>query len=249
MIIAHFQEDSIIQQLDPRVRIMTATLFAVILAMSQNLTVILLGLTVAILLTWLADFPINKIKNRLISLNLLTLLLFLVLPFSSTDSANHHSGLLSFSYTGLWQATMITLKSNSILLIFTALLNTIESMTFGYALYHLKLPQKLIHLLLFTVRYLDVLQQEYLRLRRSMLIRGFHPKTNRHTYRSFAYLVSLLLIKSLDRSERILAAMKCRGFQGQLFILKQFSLKYHDKVFCLISLCLLLGLLGIEWLN
>lgn len=243
--ILDFEENSVIQRLDSRMKIVIATLFTILLAMSQNFIVLLLGLCLAILLIKLSYLSIKRIKIRLLTLNLFNILLLLILPFSVNDPI----GTFDFSHNGLWQATVITIKSNSILLIFTALLGTIERMTLGYALYALKLPPKLVHLLLFMIRYLDVLEQEYLKLRRAMIVRGFYPQTNWHTYRSLAYLIGLLLIRSLDRSERILAAMKCRGFSGQFFILKQFSLQCSDKVFCGISLGLFLGLLGIEWLN
>ena len=81
----------------------------------------------------------------------------------------------------------------------------------GHALGHLHVPRKLAHLLLFTVRYLDVLDREYRRLRAAMKVRSFRPRMSLHTYRAYGYLVGMLLVRSFDRSERMLAAMKCRG--------------------------------------
>ena len=46
---------------------------------------------------------------------------------------------------------------------------------------------------------------------------------NGHSYRTFGYLVGMLLVRSFDRSERVLAAMKCRGFRGQYWLLDHFS--------------------------
>jgi cobalt/nickel transport system permease protein len=69
---------------------------------------------------------------------------------------------------------------------------------------------------------------------------------NRHTYRAFGHLVGMLLVRSLDRSERILAAMKCRGFTGRFYLLDHFAFTRCDLPFCAASLAVL-GL--ITWME
>lgn len=239
---------SIIHRLDPRLKISMALLFTSLLAISTRFSTLLAGLTFALLLTITAYLPFKALLKRLYTLNLFTLLLFLILPLTTPGNSWFYLGQLALNQEGLLQATTIALKSNAILLTLTALLSTIESPLLGYALHQLHLPKKLIHLLLFTVRYLDVLHQEYQRLRLAMKVRGFQARANWHTYRSFAYLIGMLLVNSLDRSERILAAMKCRGFQGRLLVLKKFDWQQHDNVFTVIFIGLLIGLSGIEWI-
>lgn len=80
------------------------------------------------------------------------------------------------------------------------------------------MPDGLVHLILFTVRYVDVLDQEQHRLRTAMKARGFRPTTSWHTYRSVGYLVGMMLVRALERSERIQKAMKCRGFSGRFHL-------------------------------
>ena len=110
------------------------------------------------------------------------------------------------------------------------------------------MPDKLSHLLLFTVRYLDVLHREYLRMRAAMKVRGFRPRMDRHTYRSYGYLVGMLLVRSFERSERIMAAMKCRGFRGHFYLLDHFAFsRRRDLPFCATSLALLLTVAWLEW--
>jgi cobalt/nickel transport system permease protein len=140
----------------------------------------------------------------------------------------------------------IALKGNAVVLTLVVLLGTIDAVTLGHTLHHLRVPEKLTHLMLFTVRYLDVLHREYLRLRAAMKARGFRPRLDRHTYRSFGYLVGMLLVRSLDRAERIAAAMKCRGFRGHFFLLDHFAFSRRDVPFCLASLTLLLLLVFME---
>jgi cobalt/nickel transport system permease protein len=64
-----------------------------------------------------------------------------------------------------------------------------------------------------------------------MLIRCFRPKTNLHTYKTYAYLVGMLIVKSYDRSQKIYDAMLCRGFAGKFPIISHFELKKADLFF------------------
>jgi len=130
-----------------------------------------------------------------------------------------------------------------VVLTLVVLLGTMDAVTLGHTLHHLRVPEKFTHLMLFTVRYLDVLHHEYLRLRGAMKARGFRPRLDRHTYRCFGYLVGMLLVRSLDRAERIAAAMKCRGFQGHFFLLDHFAFSRRDVPFCVASLTFLLLLM------
>ena len=64
-----------------------------------------------------------------------------------------------------------------------------------------------------------------------MKIRGFQPRTNLHTYRSYAYLAAMLLVRSYDRADRVFQAMLCRGFHGVFYSLRTFSWQRRDGVF------------------
>ena len=82
-----------------------------------------------------------------------------------------------------------------------------------------------------------------------MKVRCFTPKTNRHTYRSLAYLAGMLIARSFDRSERIHQAMLCRGFDGRFWILDHFSLKGRDTVFLIFMTMITAGLAVGQWTN
>ena len=64
-----------------------------------------------------------------------------------------------------------------------------------------------------------------------MKVRCFQPGLNRHTYRTVGYLVGMLLVRSFDRSERILSAMLCRGFAGRYYVLDHLCLGRADAAF------------------
>ena len=135
------------------------------------------------------------------------------------------------SWEGLLRAFEIALTANAVILALMTLVGTMEPVTLGHALHAMRCPETLVHLLMFTVRYVDVLHEEYSRLRVAMKVRGFRPRTNWHTYRSVGYLVGMMLVRAVERSERILGAMKCRGFDGRIHLLEEFSLGPADRRF------------------
>ena len=100
---------------------------------------------------------------------------------------------------------------------------------------------------MFTVRYIDVLHQEYQRLRIAMKARGFRPQNSRHTYVSFGYLVGMMLVRALERSERVLAAMKCRGFSGRIYVIDHLTFGPRDAWFAVAGGLTLAVLIYMEW--
>jgi len=91
-----------------------------------------------------------------------------------------------------------------------------------------------------------VIHKEYHRLVNAMKMRGFRPGTNMHTYRTYAYLVGMLLVRSFDRSKRIVAAMKCRGFKGKFYILHDYGMKKSDYFLVTSTILLLLSLIVLK---
>ncbi len=240
---------SLAHRLDPRGKIVVAALFAILIAVAKTFAVALAGLALALLYLALARLPVKQVVVRLLLVNTFIFFLWLVLPLTYPGDAVWRLGPLVATRQGLAYTGLITLKSNAIIIALIALIATVPVVTLGQALHNLRLPDKLCHLLLFTYRYIHVFEQEYHRLVQAMKIRGFRPRTNLHTYRSYAYLAAMLLVRSFDRAERVFAAMRCRGFQGTFYSLKTFSWQRRDGVFLAASLAALAALLYLEWLR
>jgi cobalt/nickel transport system permease protein len=217
----------------------------VLIAVSSRFGVLGAGLAVGVAAALAARLPAGPVLRRLAGLGAFVALLWIVLPLTTPGPETLRLGPLAVSRAGLALAGRITLKANAIALVLTALVSTLEITTLGHALSHLRVPDKLIHLFLFTVRYVDVLHHEYSRLRQAMRVRCFRPGANGHTYRTFGHLVGMLLVKSLDRSERILAAMRCRGFRGRFYVLHHFAFAGRDAAFGALALG---GLLALGWM-
>lgn len=244
----YFTGDTLIHRLDPRVKIIVAVFFAIFIAVGHRFFVLWAGLLFAVVLAVIARLPRLAVARRLFKLNLFMIFLWAVLPVTTVGVAVCRVGPFDISRAGLLLAAGITLKGNGIVLLYTALLGTTELTGLGHALSHLHVPGKLTHLFLFTVRYIDSLHHEYIRLAKAMKARCFCPRASIHTYRTFGYLVAMLLIKSLDRSERVIAAMKCRGFRGEFHVLDHLAIRRRDVIFSAVSLAVVAALVGVEWI-
>jgi len=238
---------SFVHNLDPRIKIIPAIIFAVVVAVSSNFLALLPALAVSLFLIILARLPMRRVFHRLLLVNGLILILWLFLPFTYRGETLFSIGPLAGTKEGIMYAGQITVKCNAILLAMVALLATSPIFTLGHALSRLYVPDKIIHLFLFTYRYIHVIFQEYHRLINAMRIRGFVPRTNMHTYRTYAYLVGMLLVRSYDRAERIHRAMLCRGFSGKYYTLTRFSIKVGDILYLLLMLAAILGLIVLQW--
>lgn len=234
-----------LQQLDPRVKLVSALFFSVWIVLQQRFILLGIGLGIAMLLALLARLPSRLLFTRLLSLNLFLGLLGLFLPFT-TPSEDYLQLLgLNISLQGLYLWGEFTLKANSILLSLTAFLATTEIIVLGHALEHLHVPEKLTRLLLLTLRYITVLHSSYQQLSRAMQARGFRLRTDRHSYHSIGNLLGMLLVRSFYRAQKIEAAMRCRGYRGHFYLLHHFTLTAYDKVFMMVFYTSLLLLIGI----
>lgn len=220
--------DSWVHRLDPRAKIIVAAAFSLVVALNQHLLASAASLALPLALLVCARLSARRVLARLAVVNTFVAFMWLFLPFTVQGHTIYRLGFLSVQSEGIHAALAITLKSNSIVLMVIALLGTSQIFTLVHALSHLAVPDKLVHLFFFSFRYIHVIHGEYHRLANAMKMRGFKPKTDAHTYRAYAYLVGMLLVRSFDRSKRILQAMRCRGFKGKFYILHHYEMKNGD---------------------
>ena len=240
--------NSVIHGLDPRVKIIVAALFSVIVAVSSKFLALLPALAISLFLVAIAKLSLKKVFYRLLFVNGLILFLWFVLPFTYNGKGMFTIGPFIATKEGILLASQITVKSNAIILSMIALLSTTPIFSLGHAMGQLYFPNKMTHLFLFTFRYIHVIYKEHRRLINAMKIRGFLPRTNIHTYKSYAHLVGMLLVRSYDRAERIHKAMRCRGFNKKYYSLKQFSLKKEDIIYLSVMLAVMSGLALLQWI-
>lgn len=225
--------------MDAAAKLAAVTLFSICTALLSSLETASLALGVGAVLLALARLPFKKLCKRLLFINAFIAFLWLTLPISTSGTPIYSLGGFTVTQEGVDLTLLITLKSNAIISAFIALLATSNVTDIGAGFERLHVPKKLSLLFLFTWRYIHVIQEEYKRLATAAALRGFVAGTNSHTYKTYANLIAMVLVKSHDRAERVSNAMKLRGFNGTFHTLHQQQCRLADTIF---ASCI--GLLG-----
>jgi cobalt/nickel transport system permease protein len=239
--------ESIVHRLDPRIRLSLTVLYAFVVALSYQFTVLIPALGVSSILILVSRLRILAVFKRLVIVNTLILILWLVLPLTFKGEVLARIASFAIYRPGVILAAQITLKSNAILLAFIALIATMPFSTLGHAMHRLRVPDKIVYLLMMTYRYIFVIEEEYLRLIRAAKIRGFRPGTNLNTYRTFSYVIGMLFVRAAARAERVHQAMRCRGFNGKFHGLQEFETNVASWVFAIMMTAIIVGLIIMEW--
>lgn len=240
---------SIIHRIDPRFKVVAAVVFSTVVAASYRFPTLIAALVAAAGLTLAAHLNLRAVAIRLAVVTGFLCLLWVLLPLTFGGEALGRVGPLALSRPGVILAAQVSLKSLAIMLAFIALITTMNFTTLGHALDRLHLSGKFVHLLLMTYRYIFVIEQEYQRMVRAAKIRGFRPGTNLHTYQTFAYFVAMLFVRAAARADRVLHAMRCRGFNGRLYCLADFPPHPSNWVFAALMTVSVMVLTFLEWGN
>ncbi len=234
--------DSFLHHRDTRVKLISTALLSITIALGMNYQGAGAGLLAGVFLVLLAKLDSKTVLTRLLIVNTFTLFLWLTLPITYPGNPLFSIGPLTISDEGVHMATLITLKTNAIVLIHIALIATSTVTSIGYGLGRLRIPDKLCLLLLFSYRYIFVIYEEYRRLSRAAALRCFHPGMNIHTYRTYGYLFGVTLVRSFLRADRVNQAMMLRGFHGKFYSIDDERINRTDLLFLVAAICAATGL-------
>ena len=212
-------QEPLLQRVDPRIRVVACVLFSLLCISLSRISNLELCLFFAAMCGLAARLPLLATLKRMASLDGFMIFVVGFLPFTVPGQTLTTLAGWPVSQEGLLRAGQILLSANAVVLMVLALVGSMDESQLGTALHRLHAPGKFVQLFLFTVRYIDVLKLEYQRLRTSMKVRGFRMGFNIHSWQSLGYLFGMLIVRSLDRSERILIAMRCRGYTGEFRML------------------------------
>jgi len=222
------QGNSYFHRRDPRAKIIGTICYTATVALLTSFTPLLLALAFSVIMLFAARLPLAAVARRLLLINGFTLFLWITLPLTYGGEQFYDISYLHLSREGIILAVQITLKTNGIILAIIALLTTSTIAELGSGLDRLRFPKKICFLLLYSYRYIFVIHQEYIRLLRAARMRSFSPATNLHTYRTYAYLFGMTLVKSYNRAQRVHQAMLLRGFNGNLVSLHRYNFTLQD---------------------
>ncbi|OKH89843.1 hypothetical protein LF95_08040 [Thalassospira sp. TSL5-1] len=233
-------------KIDPRVRITATIILAIAVVSFASWQTVTATILFALSMMAFSAPDWRKSLRRILAMDGFIVATLILLPFTYPGDVMFTLWGFDASWQGLYRAIMIALKANAVMCGIIALLGNMSSTELGRGMTGLYLPTKLTTLMMFTVRYIDVLHHEYLRLRQSMRARAFRLKTNRHSWKMVGYLVGMLLVRAHERSERIIWAMKCRGFHGHYHFAHLPRLARRDIVFGIAMLAVLAALTTLE---
>jgi cobalt/nickel transport system permease protein len=238
---------SAIHRLDPRYKIIFATLLSVMVAVSYRFETLAVALVMSVVLVLYARLKISAVGRRLVVIVGFLLLIWLIVPLTYPGELLARWGPFTVTREGIVLCGRVTLKALSILLLLLALIATADFAALGHAMEQLGIPNKIVYLLLMTYRYIFVIEHEYRRLVRAAKIRGFQPGTNIHTYRTFAYFVGMLFVRAVNRADRVYCAMRCRGFKRKFYCLHDFPSSPRNRIFAALMVFQAAVLAALEW--
>jgi cobalt/nickel transport system permease protein len=96
----------------------------------------------------------------------------------------------------------------------------------GEGLGRLGVPRVFVVQLLFLYRYLFVVAEEGGKMFRSVELRS--ERTHPLSLRTYGSLIGNLLLRSMERAERVYRAMVARGFDGEIRVLRRSSFRWTD---------------------
>lgn len=122
---------------------------------------------------------------------------------------------LSLSESGLLAAWGLVAKGTLGVLASLTLAATTEPAEVLRGLQRLRLPDLLVQIMGFMIRYLDVVTSDLARMLTAMRSRGVDPRSPRH-WPALARTLGALFVRSYERGERVHLAMLSRGYDGRL---------------------------------
>jgi cobalt/nickel transport system permease protein len=157
--------------------------------------------------------PVGYIARRMV-VEVPFVVFALLMPFIATGPRTEVLGV-SVSQSGLLSAWALLAKGTLGVLASLTLAATTEPRHLLAGLERLRVPNLLVQIMGFMIRYLDVVTDEMGRMRVARESRGFTARNVRH-WPILARSSGALFIRSYERGERVHLAMLSRGYTGTM---------------------------------
>jgi cobalt/nickel transport system permease protein len=240
------REPIFIDALDPRTRLIGAMGLVVTFVSLNTFTARFAALGLAILLVAAARIDMRTVLRRLAHVEGFMILLLIMLPLTVEGRALASLGPLSISDRGLERAFAIVLTVNAAALCVFSLVGTLEPIRLGRALAALGVSERFVRLFMFLVRYHGIFGAEIRRLFESMRARAFRAGVRRHAFRSYGNLAGMILVRSIERAERVDEAMRCRGFSGRFPMRRVRPMTIADAHFAVFAITSALAIILVD---
>lgn len=220
-----------IHRLDPRAKVLTTLAFLVTVVSfnKYDLSGLLPLLVYPVVLITLGDLPPGYLLGKLLIASPFALIIGIFNPLLDRTILMHVG---PFRISGGWISyASILLRFSLTLFAALILIATTGFNSICLALARLKVPRALTVQLMLLYRYIFVLTGEASRMVKAWSLRSVSHR--KMPLPVFASLVGQLLLRALDRAERIHMAMLSRGFEGELHQLRPLRFAPADAFFVL----------------
>lgn len=238
--------NGLLHRWDPRWKLGSYIALAAALASLQTLAVSVAAAVLSVMALGLCRLPISILASRLGAVHLFLLPCFIVLPFTVSGMPLIEG--MPMSAEGAELAAILYCRALAIVALSIALIYTTPMNRLVQAAEAMRFPTLLVQITFLTYRYLYSLGAEFARVKHALAIRAFKNEASLRTYQTWANVVGLNLVRSLEKTERIHRSMRCRGYDGRLRSVYQFHASAADAwgaaLCALVGVCLVAG----DWL-
>ena len=224
-------QQSPIHQLDPRAKLVTTLVFitTVVSFGKYEISALLPYLIFPVVLSGLGNLPPKYLLKKILLVSPFAVLIGIFNPLMDRDILISLGGVDIVggwvSFASILLRFFLTVGAALVLIAVTGF----NAVCMG--LEKLGAPRVFVVQLMFLYRYIFVLVDEASRMVRARSLRALgHSGTG---IRTFGYLVGHLLLRTMDRAQRIHLAMRCRGFDGQIHIMKPLKIGPKEISFIL----------------
>lgn len=211
----YLHRDSPVHRLPAQVKLVAASLFVFTVVATPHRQVWAFAgyALLLVLVTGVARLPVATLARRLV-VEVPFVAFAVLLPFVSRGQRIDVFGL-AVSLPGLWAAWNVLAKAS--LGVLTSLIVAASTDVRGLVsgLDRLRMPTLIVQIIMFMLRYTDVVTDEMRRMHLARVSRGFVSRDVRHLP-VLARSLSALFIRSYERGERVHLAMLSRGYTGRM---------------------------------
>lgn len=238
----YIHKHSRIHDLHPASKLLAVLLFIIVVVLTPNTEYwtfgIYLGLVLSVLV--ISKLPVKRMAKRMV-VEVPFVIFALMLPLFGREPDVEVFGL-SLSEAGLIAGFGILAKATLGVMASMILAATTPARDILNALAFVKLPNTLIQIASFMVRYSAVVLDELQRMKVARESRGFSARGIQH-WRILAQSAGALFIRSYERGERVHLAMLSRGYRGTMDFGNE-RLEKKDYVAFLLPILALIILIG-----
>jgi cobalt/nickel transport system permease protein len=226
---------------ESKVAATVAFIFAVVATPREAVWAFAVDLCIVFAVAAIGGVPIGHLVRRL-TIEIPFLLFAVFLPFVGRPPNVELLGL-SLSEAGLWAAFGIVVKGSLGVLATVVLASTTSIPDILAGLERLRVPQVLVAITAFMIRYGDVVTDDLRRMRVARESRADDPRWIWQA-RAVASTAGTLFVRSYERGERVHQAMLARGYVGSM---PRSDRTYSGGTVCFVPVVAAIVVAGAAW--